>query len=270
MSKPVTLDLNIGRYCLDNWSNYHAIRELIANGIDAHLMKNINKKIEITEYKGGRVEIIDYGKGISKKSFIHQTNPTKKGDLSYIGQFGIGLKDALGVLCKNNVDVTILTQSYKFIPMYKEKEDTTEETLHIIVTKNKENKENNDNDDEDDEDEDNKYGTKIILRKLGKDDLKKAKNYFLDYADKKAEILYKSSPELILYNDKKQAIYVNNMKTCKTSNLLFSYNIKKTEEIAKEFNRDSEDKNYEMFNIAEKFLGIIMDKEYQLHIIELH
>ena len=29
-------------------------------------------------------------------------------------------------------------------------------------------------------------------------------------------------------------------------------------------------KNYEMFNIAEKFLGIIMDKEYQLHIIELH
>ena len=27
-------DLNIGKECLDNWHNHHAVRELIANAID--------------------------------------------------------------------------------------------------------------------------------------------------------------------------------------------------------------------------------------------
>ena len=235
MSYNNTLDLNIGRRCLDNWHSHHAVRELIANAIDEHTFSKIKKPIEIKSNQR-TFEIIDFGRGLRQDHFIVQTNNTKMSNTNYIGQFGIGLKDSLGVLCRDNISVTIFTKEYKFKPEYKNKLETNRDTLHINVTKNTEKNIN--------------YGTKIVLD-IDKRSIEKAKNYFLDYSSVKYDTLYKSykSCDAILQYDKKQIIYVNGMKTCETSDLYFSYNIKKTTDLLIHFNRDRGDKNiyYQIF-----------------------
>ena len=71
----------------------------------------------------------------------------------------------------------------------------------------------------------------------------------MDYTDNKPELLYddNNSDNKILYSDSKQVVYVNKMKACETSKLHLSYNIKKTEAIAKGFNRDRKDKDSDVF-----------------------
>jgi hypothetical protein len=226
------LDLNIGKSCLDNWEICHAIRELIANAVDEHIHCDIKKTIEIIQ-DNNNFQIIDFGRGLQQRDFIQQTNKSKITDNKYIGQFGIGLKDSLGVLCKNNIKVNILTNRYKFKPVYHEKTGLLNETLHIEVYDN-----NNG---------DVKDGTKIVLFNIEKKDMDLAKNYFLNYTTLKHSILYEST-ESIYEFDKKQFIFVNGMKTCETSTATyFSYDIKKTKDIMKSLNRDRDDKEFGLF-----------------------
>ena len=115
-----SIDLNLGKNVLDHWSVSDALREIISNAFDEHTKHNIKKLPLIKQNKrNDYYEIMDYGTGIKLKDFIQNANMAKVNDERIIGTFGFGLKDALGVLCKNNVDVTILTQSYKFVPIYK-------------------------------------------------------------------------------------------------------------------------------------------------------
>jgi len=235
MSCTKSFDLNIGRQCLDNWENKHALRELIANAIDEHTARNIKKPISIN-YNRKYVEIIDYGNGIMPNNFINQTNYKKKNNKKYIGFFGIGLKDSLGVLCKNNINVVIYTKNYKYIPEYKNrlKDDVT---LHINIYDNNE------------EDEDIDYGTKIVLTNIDKRDLEESKKYFLNYSSNKYDILYKydNGDKKIIEHDKKQIVYINGLKVCETNDLYFSYNIQKTNSIMQSLNRDRQDKELKLF-----------------------
>ena len=224
-------DLNIGKECLDNWDNSHAIRELIANAIDAHTGSKIEKSIVIRQNKNN-YEIIDYGRGIIQDDFIQKTNKIKTSNTNFIGQFGIGLKDSLGVLCKNDININIFTKQYKFKPRYDEKKGTTTHTLLIDVSNNTEKNIN--------------YGTKIVLCGIDKKDIENAKDYFIDYTTKKYEILY-NSDECIYKFDNKQMIFINGMRTSKTSDTYFSYNITKTKDLQKYFNRDRDDKDWKLF-----------------------
>ena len=247
MSYENVLDLNIGQECLDNWNNHNAIRELIANGIDEHTTSKIKKPIVIRQNKNN-YEIIDYGRGLTQDDFIHKTNKTKTSGTGYIGQFGIGLKDSLGVLCKNDIDIIIFTKQYKFEPEYIEKKGTSSYTLHINVSDNTE--------------KDINYGTKIVLYGIDKKDIDNAKKYFIDYTTEKYDMLYESnqsnqSNQSIFKFDKKQLIFVNGMRTCETSELYFSYNIKKSKELQKHFDRDRGDKDYKIFK---KYIQGILEK----------
>jgi hypothetical protein len=222
------LDLNIAKECLENWEIHHAIREIIANAIDEHSECEIKKPITINIIQN-KCEIIDYGRGLKIDNFIQKINKTKTTKTNFIGQFGIGLKDCLGVLCKNDIDVKIFTQEYKYTSLYLEKPGTNIHTLHVEYIKNPE--KNID------------YGTKFILTNINKKDIIDAKNYFIDYTTNQ----YIKFTDSIYKFDKKQFIFVNGMKTSETKNMYFSYNIKKTKELKELFNRDRDDKDYQLF-----------------------
>jgi hypothetical protein len=218
-----TIDLNIGTQYLDNWTISNAVSELIANALDEHKLKKISKQIEINQ-ANNKCEIIDYGSGITKSSFVEQTNSNKSTNIKCIGLFGCGLKYAIAVLCKSDISVKIYTQEYIFTPYYTQRANTSDITLHIKFEKN--NIEENSNSDTDtDEESDNNYGTKIILNNIKKVDIDKAKEYFLDYTKTKFDKLY--SVQIMRFQDKSQYIFVNKYKVCKckTTDTHFSYNI---------------------------------------------
>lgn len=240
MPRNNTIDLNIGTQCLENWENHHAIRELIANALDEHIISKITQPIAINHSRN-KCEIIDYGSGITKSSFIIQSNSNKLSNEKLIGQFGFGMKDAIAVLCKNDIDVTIYTRDFIFTPSYTQRANTSDITLHITFINN--------NDYDDDE-----YGTKIVLNNIKKTDIEKAKDYFIDFTTIKFDNIYSNT--IMKFNDKSQYIFVNKFRVCKTKkNTYFSYNIKKTKDVMKFFNRDRGEKDYASFR---KIITIIL------------
>lgn len=127
------IDLNIGENYLNDWDVYYAIREIIANALD----EQQNENIEIT-YKNEEDEWIirDFGSGLKIENFIMMgSNKISNGNV--IGKFGVGLKDALGVLNNNGVQVKIRTDKYLFKFYMKEKSKITNaKTLHVYVYQN--------------------------------------------------------------------------------------------------------------------------------------
>jgi hypothetical protein len=242
MPRNNTIDLNIGTQCLDNWENHDACRELIANAMDEHIISKITQPISINHSRN-KCEIIDYGSGITKSSFVIQSNSNKLNNEKLIGQFGFGMKDAIGVLCKNDIDVTIHTKDFIFTPSYTQRANTSDITLHITF------KTNNDYDDDDDN-----YGTKIVLNNIKKADIEKAKDYFIDFTTIRFDKLY--SDTIMKFSTDSQYIFVNKFRICKAKkNTYFSYNIKKTKDVMKLFNRDRGDKEYPTFK---KIIGLYL------------
>ena len=98
-------DLNIEKI-LENWENYHAIREIIANALDEQVLTN-TRDIEIKQAKDGWWHIVDYGRGLNYHHLTQNENEEKLSNDKLIGRFGVGLKDALATLYRHGVDVKI-------------------------------------------------------------------------------------------------------------------------------------------------------------------
>ena len=98
-------DLNIEKI-LENWENYHAIREIIANALDEQIITQ-TKDIEIKQANDGWWHIIDYGRGLNYHHLTQNENEEKLRNDKLIGRFGVGLKDALATLYRHNVKVKI-------------------------------------------------------------------------------------------------------------------------------------------------------------------
>ena len=65
-------DLNIEKI-LENWENYHAIREIIANALDEQIITE-TKDIEIKQSSDGWWHIIDYGRGLNYHHLTQNEN----------------------------------------------------------------------------------------------------------------------------------------------------------------------------------------------------
>lgn len=89
-------DLNIEKI-LENWENYHAIREIIANALDEQIITQ-TKDIEIKQSNDGWWHIIDYGRGLNYHHLTQNENEEKLSNDKLIGRFGVGLKDALATI----------------------------------------------------------------------------------------------------------------------------------------------------------------------------
>lgn len=101
IEKAKEFDLNIEKI-LENWENYHAIREIIANALDEQILTK-TKDIEIKQTSDGWWHIIDFGRGLNYHHLTQNENEEKLNNNKLIGRFGVGLKDALATLYRHNI-----------------------------------------------------------------------------------------------------------------------------------------------------------------------
>lgn len=205
-----SFDLNI-ETVLDNWSVSDALREIIANALDEMVITGTNPiEIRPCPNKKGYYTIRDFGRGLNYMHLTQNESLEKNSTEGIIGKFGVGLKDAFGVLYRNNADVTAQSKYGRISLSMKEKAgfgDIT--TLNAIVHTPVE----------------PMLGT-IFEVEASDEDIQTAKDMFLYFRN--ANVLDKSSDGEIIEKDNSRDIayiYVNGVKVAEEENFLFDYNI---------------------------------------------
>ncbi|MCL1944470.1 MAG: ATP-binding protein [Firmicutes bacterium] len=199
-------DLNIEKV-LEHWNVAFAIREFISNALDEQKLTN-TKDIEIFK-NGSNWYIRDFGRGIKVEHFSQNENPEKLKSSNLIGKFGVGLKDALAVLDRNNIKAKISSRYVSVQTQMIAKGNFGIQTLHAVVDKENVQKDF--------------CGTLI---EINVDDytIEQAKSFFLHF-NKNAILLECTKYGEIYLQQQVPAIYVNGIKIADEENFLFSYNI---------------------------------------------
>lgn len=203
-------DMNIEKV-LEHWTPAYALRELIANAFDEHLLtKTAVPKIYKDEQ--GAWHIRDYGRGLRYEHFTQNENKEKLDHPEMvIGKFGVGLKDALATFDRKKISILIRSR-HADITMDKSHKHGFEDivTLHAVIQPPS---------------EVNLVGTDVILSGVRDEDIEQAKDFFLQFSGD--EILETTTYGSVLKpkKKKKSRIYVNGLCVAEEENFLFSYNI---------------------------------------------
>jgi hypothetical protein len=211
-SEPKAFDLNIERV-LEHWPVAHAVREFIANALDEHHLTETAEPV-IAKSPDGSWYIEDSGRGLQYLHLTQKENPEKLKHPAVIGQFGIGLKDALAVCDRRGIGVIIRSRygdiSTKRLPKSGFPDITT---LHGLISPPS---------------EPERRGTRVELLGVKDEDIEAAKASFLAYSGDR--LLESSRFGDILAKDIPQAagrIYIKGLLVAEEPNFLFSYNITK-------------------------------------------
>ncbi len=103
-------DLNI-QNILQGWDIKDAVREIIANALDEQFLSK-TEPIQIFKDAEGRWHIRDFGRGLRIEHFTQNESSEKSGNNRMIGQFGIGLKDAIATFHRKGVEGNIALQQF--------------------------------------------------------------------------------------------------------------------------------------------------------------
>jgi hypothetical protein len=124
-------DLNIEKV-LDGWSVSHAVREIIANALDEQALTG-TPPVEISRVRSRRWRIRDFGRGLRHTHLTQNESPEKqKREGEVIGRFGVGLKDALAVLDRRLVDITMCSAHGQLTLVHRSKSGFSDvTTLHV-------------------------------------------------------------------------------------------------------------------------------------------
>lgn len=201
-------DLNIEKI-LENWDIYHAVREIISNAIDEQILSG-TQDIKIYKDEMGRWHITDFGRGINYHHLTQNENEEKLNNDKLIGRFGVGLKDALATLYRNNIKVVIKSK-YGIITLKESAKIGFDDiiTLHANILPA--------------EDTD-MSGTDFCLEGCPDEEIEKAKSLFLIFSDN--NILESTEyGDIIEKKNSYSNIYINGVKVSEEQNFLFSYNI---------------------------------------------
>jgi hypothetical protein len=216
-------DLNVEKV-LEHWTVAHAVRELLANALDEHLLGH-GAVPEVERVADGRWRIRDFGRGLRHEHFTQNENEEKTTSEAVIGRFGVGLKDALAVLDRHGIEVTIRTATADVSTAVHAKAgfpDTT--TLHAVFRPPS---------------EPALVGTEVTLAGVGDDDVEEAKRFFLRWND---EIVLDATPYgdlLARTGDEPGRIYVRGVRVAEEETFLFSYNVTKfNAKLARALNRE--------------------------------
>ena len=200
-------DLNIEQV-LENWDVYHAVREIIANALDETLLTK-SSPVDIFKDKQRLWHIRDFGRGLNYQHFSQNESEEKNNTEGVIGKFGVGLKDALAVFYRNNIDLKIKSKHGVFsTEMHKKDGFRDIETLHISVSET---------------DEYDFAGTEFILS-ISDDDMSKAKKLFLAF-NPETPIERTEFGEIFRKDGNIAIIYVNGIQVAEEENYMFNYNI---------------------------------------------
>lgn len=203
-------DLNI-ETVLEHWPVSNAVRELIANALDEYEL-TATELPKIEKIADGEWGVRDFGRGLRYQHLTQNEDLEKLNHPRVIGQFGIGLKDALAVCHRRSVDVVIRSRHGTIRTTMQAKAGFSDVvTLHAVVAE---------------PDDPEMAGTEVMLRGVADADIEDAMSFFLRYSGdeileqtKYGEVLRKpvgSSPG---------RVYVRGMLVAEEPNFLFSYNV---------------------------------------------
>jgi len=203
-------DLNIERV-LEHWPVAFAIREIIANALDEHALTKTAEPV-ISRDSAGVWHVADFGRGLRYTHLTQKENDEKRRSDAVIGQFGMGLKDALAVFDRHDVGVEIRSAHGDITTRQRAKETFADvHTLHAVIRPPADPR---------------RPGTDVLLHGVTEDDVAAAKKFFLHYSGD--QLLETTSAGQVLERVSPTApgrIYVKGLLVAEEPNFLFSYNI---------------------------------------------
>ncbi|HLL64196.1 MAG TPA: hypothetical protein VK453_00435 [Micromonosporaceae bacterium] len=213
-SDPVehAFDLNIGTV-LEHWTVPFAIREILANALDEQALSDTTEPV-ISRDASGRWRITDAGRGLRYEHLTQNESAEKRRHPDVIGQFGMGLKDALAVFDRRGIPVRIASPHADITTARRAKQDFPDVvTLHAIVTAAS---------------NPDRVGTEVVLDQVDDADVAAAKRFFLHYSDER--VLESTEYGEVLAAPPRGTparIYVKGLLVAEEPNFLFSYNIRR-------------------------------------------
>jgi hypothetical protein len=203
-------DLNIEKV-LEHWPVAFAVREFIANALDEAAITGTAEPTISADGDGGW-RIRDFGRGLSYEHLTQKENLEKLKHPSVIGQFGIGLKDALAVCDRRNVCVLLRSRHGDITTVRRAKAGFADiVTLHGLVSPPA---------------DPNLDGTEVLLSGVSAADIETAKKFFLLYSGDRLLEHTKFGDVLAPASTKEGGrIYVKGLLVAMEPNFLFSYNI---------------------------------------------
>ena len=211
-SSEQAFDLNIEEV-LEHWTIAFAIRELIANALDEQVLTRTSEP-QIIKDDQQRWHIADSGRGLRYEHLTQKEDAEKRKHHAVIGQFGMGLKDALAVFDRRNVGVWISSPHCDITTGRRPKDSFPDViTLHALVSPPS---------------EPERTGTDIVLTGARDEDIEDAKRFFLRYSGDQA-LESTEYGDVLEHSDQRQPahIYVKGLLVAEEPNFLFSYNITK-------------------------------------------
>jgi len=202
-------DLNVEEV-LEHWPVSFAIRELIANALDEQAITGTADPL-IRKEGPGRWVIRDHGRGLRYQHLTQNENAEKRDHPTVIGQFGMGLKDALAVFHRRGVEVAISSPHGDITTALRPKEGFPDlSTLHAAVRPSSRPAE---------------PGTRITLHGVSDEDVAAAQRYFLRYSGDRLLEQTRYGQVLARPDDGPGNLYVKGLLVAREENFLFSYNI---------------------------------------------
>ena len=205
-------DLNIEKV-LEHWTIPFAIRELIANALDEQALTGTPDPA-IFKDSGGCWHVTDTGRGVRYEHLTQNENAEKRRHPQVIGQFGMGLKDALAVFDRRGVGIGIRSAHADITTGRRPKEGFPDVvTLHALVSPPS---------------DPSKVGTDIVLTGVRDEDVETAKGSFLRYSGERLLESTEYGDVLARESHRRPArVYVKGLFVAEEPNFLFSYNITK-------------------------------------------
>ena len=205
-----TFDLNIDKV-LEHWTVPFGLRELIANALDEQALTNTAAP-KIWCDAAGDWHIHDFGRGLEYRHLSQNESKEKRRSDTVIGQFGVGLKDALAVFDRRGVGVTIYSRHCDIRIGRRPKVNFPDVVvLHALV---------------DPPSDPGMIGTDIVLSGVTDEQVDEAKALFLRFSGD--TILETTTSGQVLAKSEARRpgrIYVKGLLVAEEPNFLFSYNI---------------------------------------------
>jgi hypothetical protein len=205
-------DLNIEKV-LEHWTVPFAIRELIANALDEQALTGTADP-QIYRDRAGLWHIRDAGRGVRYEHLTQNENAEKRRHPQVIGQFGMGLKDALAVFDRRGIGVAISSPHAAITTGRRPKDGFPDVvTLHALVAPSA---------------DPQQVGTDIALTGVQDSDVETAERFFLRYSGERLLESTEHGDVLARADQHRPArIYVKGLFVAEEPNFLFSYNITK-------------------------------------------
>lgn len=204
-------DLNIGKV-LEHWTVPFAIREIIANALDeAAISCTAEPEIMLDEH--GLWHVRDFGRGVRYTHLTQNESAEKRRHSEVIGQFGMGLKDALATFDRRGIVATLRSRHGDISTGKHGKAGNFSDviTLHALVRPPS---------------EPEMAGTDVALVGVTDAQMAEAKSLFLRYSEDTVLDVTRYGQVLQRSGERGPGrVYVKGLLVAEEPNFLFSYNI---------------------------------------------